>query len=422
MNKLFFLSFIFSLLPLFCTRAESLPPGVIVADSPDPQTVFLGSPSLLVLPDGTYLVSHDFFGHNAGSKLHTARIFASYDKGLSWKQLAHFKDSLWGSLFYHNHAVYHLGTNREYGEIILRKSTDGGHTWTEPRNQNSGILSTPEDGMFHTASVPIYQWGGRIWSSFEEYTGPDGKWSGLYFKSLVISAREDSDLLQAKNWIFSNRIPFRSEWLPGPRNGWLEGNVIAKPDGTLVNILRVNDDPPSPSQEDREHTGYAAGIPRFETAAFTEIRDPQTVTFNPEKNFFHFPGSQSKFTIRYDSQSKRYWSLVNKITNPILNYTNRNHPRAQRNVIMLTSSPDLLHWTEHCIVLRWGQGQVLTNRSNHGFQYIDWQFEGNDIIAVSRTGWGGFNIHNSNYITFHRIKNFRTLTMENSAPDLAPVE
>lgn len=48
----------------------------------------------------------------------------------------------------------------------------------------------------------------------------------------------------------------------------------------------------------------------------------------------------------------------------------------------------------------------------HGYQYVDWQFDGNDIIAVSRTshddGVGGAaNHHDANYLTFHRIPNFR---------------
>ena len=58
----------------------------------------------------------------------------------------------------------------------------------------------------------------------------------------------------------------------------------------------------------------------------------------------------------------------------------------------------------------------------HAFQYLDWQFDGADLIAVSRTafdddGGGADNQHNANYLTFHRVRNFRALTMED-----APVE
>jgi hypothetical protein len=48
----------------------------------------------------------------------------------------------------------------------------------------------------------------------------------------------------------------------------------------------------------------------------------------------------------------------------------------------------------------------------HAFQYIDWFFENEDIIAVSRTAYddglgGAHSAHDANYITFHRIHSFR---------------
>jgi hypothetical protein len=48
----------------------------------------------------------------------------------------------------------------------------------------------------------------------------------------------------------------------------------------------------------------------------------------------------------------------------------------------------------------------------HAFQYVDWLFEGDDIIAVSRTAYddgqgGAHRAHDANYLTFHRIANFR---------------
>ena len=45
-----------------------------------------------------------------------------------------------------------------------------------------------------------------------------------------------------------------------------------------------------------------------------------------------------------------------------------------------------------------------------GFQYVDYEFEGDDIIFLCRTALNkphGF--HDSNYQTFDRVKNFRKL-------------
>jgi hypothetical protein len=53
---------------------------------------------------------------------------------------------------------------------------------------------------------------------------------------------------------------------------------------------------------------------------------------------------------------------------------------------------------------------------SHGFQYADWQFDGDDMVAVVRTAYddaegGAHNNHDANYVTFHRIGNFRKLSV-----------
>ncbi|MBP7143453.1 MAG: hypothetical protein KBA71_16225, partial [Opitutaceae bacterium] len=50
--------------------------------------------------------------------------------------------------------------------------------------------------------------------------------------------------------------------------------------------------------------------------------------------------------------------------------------------------------------------------NTHGFQYLDWLVEGEDLLIVSRTAYddevgGAMNQHNSNYLTFHCLKQFR---------------
>ena len=153
------------------------------------------------------------------------------------------------------------------------------------------------------------------------------------------------------------------------------------PEDRLVNILRV--------------PKLGAG-----KAARVQIGDGgKTIRFDPTRDFIDFPGGSHKFTIRYDDQSKRYWSLVNKDSNP----------PAVRNVLALVSSPDLEHWTVQAILLRHSDSR------HHAWQYLDWLFDGNDLIAVSRTAWdGSHSFHDANYLTFHRIEDFRRLTMQDS--------
>ncbi|MFC1461694.1 exo-alpha-sialidase, partial [Verrucomicrobiota bacterium] len=145
-------------------------------------------------------------------------------------------------------------------------------------------------------------------------------------------------------------------------------------------------------------------------AAIVNIADDgKTVSFDPKNGFIDFPGGCKKFTIRYDSVSKLYWSLTNYAQD-------KDRKRAvnverTRNTLALTSSPDLKRWTVKSILL------YHPDVRNSGFQYVDWQFEGEDIIAVSRTAYddgigGAHNCHNANYFTFHRVEGYRKRTLK----------
>ena len=113
-----------------------------------------------------------------------------------------------------------------------------------------------------------------------------------------------------------------------------------------------------------------------------------------------FEGNLSKFTISYDEKSKRYWSLVNKVTSKNLK---------QRNVLSLVTSKDLENWEEAEEILNYENNAWPEDSSLVGFQYVDWIFDGDDILALSRTAINGANnFHDANYITFHKIKNFRS--------------
>jgi hypothetical protein len=346
-------------------------PGVVIDHSPAKTGIYIGSLSIAVLPNGHYVASHDFFG--PGTKMKRTAVFRSEDAGKTWRKLTELDGQFWSSLFVHKGALYIIGASRRYGQAIIRRSTDGGKTWTTPKDQRSGVLIA--DGEYHCAPIPVVVHGGRIWRAMEDRNPPEG-W-GTNFRSFVMSADVDSDLLNAKSWTLSNRLRFDPVW---PGRAWLEGNTVITPDNKLVNILRVE------SQD-------------AEIAAVVHIsQDGKSVFFDPEKDFIDFYGGTNKFTIRYDSKTNRYWSLVNKQKNP----------RAYRNILALVSSPDLRTWGVESLILQHPDSE------KHAFQYIDWLFEDEDIIAVSRTAYddglgGAHRAHDANYLTFHRIENFRQL-------------
>lgn len=358
------------------------PPGVVVDHMAAKTRQYVGSPSIAILPNGRYVASHDIFG--PGSAYSRTRVFESRDQGKSWQRIAEVKKAFWSTLFVHRGDLYMIGASERYGNTVIRRSEDGGRTWTQPTDPKTGLLLA--DGGYHCAPQPVLKYDGRIWRAMEDNRAGGG-W-GEHFRSFMMSAPLDADLLNKDNWTISNPVAGNQDWLDGQFNGWLEGNAVAAPDGQVVNILRV--DMP---------TGPGKG------AIIKISRDGKTASFDPRTGFIDMPGGSTKFTIRFDAESKYYWALANYI--PQRHRDEGRKPGAIRNTLALVRSKDLRDWELRSVVL------YHPDMKKHGFQYPDWQFDGDDIVAVSRTahddGLGGaHNYHDANFMTFHRIEGFRT--------------
>jgi hypothetical protein len=71
----------------------------------------------------------------------------------------------------------------------------------------------------------------------------------------------------------------------------------------------------------------------------------------------------------------------------------------------LTSSADLRNWKVEAVLLQHADAK------QPAWQYLDWLFDGDDIVAASRTAAdGSHNAHDANYLTFHRFRKFRALS------------
>jgi len=365
-------------------------PGVVVAHSPATTKVYLGSPSICILPDGTYLAKCDLFGKGAPQENGPiTRVFRSDDRGKTWTHLCDVEQLFWASVFAHRGAVYLLGTGGQSGrEVVIRRSTDGGLTWTVPKDEETGRLRA--EGVHHCAPTPVIEHEGRLWRGMEVVVGRG--W-GHPFRAMMMSIPVDADLLDASAWTFSDAIPSDPNWLDGDFGGWLEGNAVPTPDGHIANILRVH---------------Y---LPTGGKAALVEVSDDgRQSQFDPNTGFIDCPGGCKKLNIRFDPVSKLYWNISNWIPP----WDEGGNPERTRNTMALSSSEDLRHWTVKTILV------YHPDLSQHGFQYIDWVFDGKDIVALSRTacddGLGGaHNQHDANFLTFHRIADFRKRTMDDSA-------
>ncbi|MFW6170847.1 MAG: hypothetical protein ACODAD_10190 [Planctomycetota bacterium] len=371
-------------------------PGVPIAHSPASSGIYIGSPGIVILPDGTYLAKHDEFGPKS-TQINNAitHVYRSEDRGRSWQHLARVEHLFWANIFHHRGSIYMMGTTavHNHGHCVIRKSTDGGRNWTEAKDENSGLLFA--DLSYHTAPVPVVVHQGRIWRAMEDEKG--GKGWGHSFRAFMMSAAVDADLLKASSWTASTPLPRDPDYLGGQFRGWLEGNAVVDPTGEIVDILRVN----------VEGNSRIAG-----KAAMIHIGpDGTTASFDPETGFIDLPGGAKKFTIRHDPRSNAYWSL----TNPVMQHTDRN-AGGVRNTLALLRSEDLRNWRVRCILLH--HPDVV----RHAFQYPDWVFEGDDIIAAVRTAYddglgGAHRGHDANYLTFHRFEDFRELTLDDSVVD-----
>jgi len=364
-------------------------PGVVIAHSPAASGLYIGSPSICILPDGSYLASHDLFGPASNEFVQpVSRIYRSANKGKTWRQVAEIKGQFWSKLFVHRGRLYFLGTDKHHGNTIIRTSSDNGVTWTEPVDEDHGLLLR---GEYHCAPMPVIIHDGRIWRAMEDAMGEIKKW-GKRYGSMMLSAPENADLMKAASWTSSNALHYDSAFLNGNFGGWIEGNAVVDPAGNVVNILRVDD---KASLEEK--------------AAIVHISaDGKVASFDTASGFIPFDGGSKKFSIRYDASSKLYWCFSNIIPSAVKAANPGKNPASIRNTLALLSSPDLLRWTLRKVVLS------HPDDLKHGFQYPDWAFDGRDILLVSRTAYddaegGAHNQHDANFLTFHRIKKFRKL-------------
>ncbi len=350
-------------------------PGTVVnyIHPGDPEYSFSGrfpaSPSLVKLPGGALLASMDIYAAKEPQNL--TLIFRSDDGGRSWRHLTELFPCFWGKLFLCGGSLYMLACSTEYGDLLIGRSDDGGENWTAPVALFRGSSHFGRNG-WHRAPVPVLIKDGRVMTDVQY-----GSWPGKRFLDAVLSADAGRDLTDPGNWVCSGFFDASGTVSPMPEKvyGGIEGNLVARPDGGISDLLRFDDghmlvlgyDPRDPETP-----------PRFERLA-------------------DFPSTASKFDVLQDPVSKRYYSIVNY---PI------DDPKTKRNLLSLVCSDDLIRWRlcGHLIDCRWDDPSLT------GFQYADLIIDGDDILYLSRTAvCGADSFHNANCITFHKIEQFREL-------------
>lgn len=334
---------------------------------------YLCSPSLVRHPDGYLLASMDLYAGACPQNL--TLIFRSDDDGESWHYVSELMPCFWGKLFVHKNELYMLACSTEYGDLLIGKSLDGGKTFSAPVSLLRGLNGKNGSCGVHKNPQNMLVYGGRLYGTLEW-----GSWKNTeyYHAAMVMSCDEDADLLDPESWHFSEPLKYDAAWEGTASDGTkgnIEGTLCVAPDGKLYNLMRYQ-------TSEKKILAY-----------LVNTDDPDAPL--SYSHAIEFPANLSKFMIKKDNASGRYYSVATRRIDD---------PQTRRNLLSLMASYDLKSWTVVCDLI----DKRNEDPDKIGFQYVDFEIEGDDIIYLCRTAINGaHNYHDSNYQTFHRIKDFR---------------
>ncbi len=352
-------------------------------------------------------------------------ILTSDDNGMSWQERGEFP-LVHARCFSTPTGVYIMGHR---GNIGILRSTDNGQNWSQ-----TTFLTENED--WHAAPTNILYANGKIYLVMEKLQDPQQKrWPIAWLAPVVLSADINANLLDKNSWAFSNDdlvfhkyfreieglgYPFFPIGNTDPDNpddkrynapiGWLEGNILQihdtkhcwyDPNGKTFHILL------------RFHTG---GIPNMAAMCVAREQDNGTIKVEFEKApsgldcvFLPVPGGHNKFYITYDDETSRYFMAASVSTDSMkwphkLPAKRFNLPSQERRYLGLFVSRSFVDWKLVGMITAGGDLPVEARN------YPSMTIARNDLLVVSRSGdQDSASAHDSNLITFHRIKNFRTL-------------
>jgi hypothetical protein len=371
----------------------------MLARSPDPADVFVGSPALAKLPSGRLIATYEWFRrHSQGERsADQCEVLSSDDGGANWMFRSAI-DLMWASPFALGDTLYLIGNDRATRAIAITRSDNGGASFSP--------ISILFQGRYTNAPTAVCVVGHRLYRAFEHTGEGEGSWS-----SLVVCGDTRRDLMDRGAWRISNAVPYpgtppaltQGLYPPSPdyrtpEDGWLEGNVV-EVRGELFVLLRL-----------RIQTMVTGGI-----CGVCRVQDDGITLTNRFAQFQAMPGAQSKFHIIRDGASGLYWTCTTPTTDPFQRPEPlwargfRGSPGNERRALVLMYSLDALDWFMAGFV-------ALSADPLEAYSYASLLIDGDDMLVLARTSLGGRNQHDTNLITLHRVRAFRDLVPDAFQP------
>ena len=375
---------------------------VVIAESPAPDSVFLYTPGIVKGFDGRLVVSVDYGGpgtsvldgprsdfgdYKSGNQI---RVLLSDDNGKTWRETSARIPMMHEILFKAGKSLYMIGHS---GRLLITRSDDNGETWSEP----SVLCPEPR---WHQSCTPVDIHDGKVTLVYEKWVSDGHPWPGV--GPVLMQAKVDDDLTEASSWKFSD-LYNPDEDMEASRPSGIPLTDPGKAGILETNVIRVYDEKNpfyDPSGKSVVLMMRASvGLPDI-GVMMRGVEKPdgslavEKLTKNGREMYFaHIPGADLKFYVVYDPESRLYWLLHSQMDGR-MNYRRR---------LALSYSPDLLKWTFAGLV-------AVGPADNAARHYASMIIHGDDLLIVSRSGdERARNSHDGNLVTFHRVKDFRSL-------------
>ncbi len=407
----------------------------IVFESPDPAQLYCYSPGIAMLRNGRMIATLDLGGKGVTNlegpkgirygEYTMGKAFIRKDGTDRWEHVLDFP-FMHARPFTAGSSVYILGLT---GDLTIVRSDDDGLSWSDPVTLTEGEQWTQAPCNVHYAGEYIY-----LVMNKRPYRDVTSFPPFCVEAPVLMRGHVDADLTARENWTFASELVFRDivsideldyfgvpfyqtqegesvEAAPGRKCvpiGWLETNVVQfrdpahywhDPGGRTFHLW---------SRAHTGGTGYAAIAKVVEQEDGSMTTMLETVPSGKKVLYVPCPGGQMKFHLVYDDVSSLFWLLSTQATDSmtragLLPDDRYGLPNNERQRLQL-------HFSKNCIDWCFAGLVAMAAGNNQSRHYASMAIDGEDLHVLSRSGdERAKNAHDGNLITFHTVRNFRSL-------------